>query len=234
MPAKRLPATDEKRILAMQTFLDREEMVEGSAVLTPREFRDMKHFMLSYEGSCACVKQALDDEAAAAADLAQRLHNAQLYVSHFIQVLYLAAVRNEVKRENLAHYGLTYSDDFTPPDLSTEEAVLAWGNRLITGEAERTALGGTAIYSPPISKVKVHYDLFKETVHSLKIYRQNAVRLQESLEDQRDRADSLIWTAWTKIEFAAGPLPIDERDKLYKEYGLDFYHHEGEQLNVFG
>ncbi|MDR2804785.1 MAG: hypothetical protein LBB85_03960 [Dysgonamonadaceae bacterium] len=233
MPAKKLPNTDEERIQALQTIIDREERNEEKTVLSLMEIYHLRNCLHAYENSHTCVRQASDDEARAAENYLQLFQNTQLYISHFIQVLYLATIRNEVKPENLTFYGLVYSDNFALPDLSTEEAVLEWGERLINGEAARTSLGGTAIYNPAITKVKVHYDLFKETVYSLKIYRQNRNRLQENLEDVRDKADSLIWAAWTKVEFIYGALPPEERDKKYVDYGIHFYYNSGEQLNVF-
>jgi hypothetical protein len=234
MPAKKLPDSDEGRIQALHTILDGEEASGERLILSLIEVHDWRSFLLSYESSCACDKQASGNESCALENYRKLFRNAQLYVSHFIQVLYLAAIRNEVKPGNLAFYGLTCSDDFLLPDLSTEEAVLEWGERVITGEATRIAHGGTAIYTPPATKVKVHYDLFKEVAHSLKIYRRNTVRIRAALEDLRDKADGLIWTAWTKVEFTYGNLPIDERNKKYSDYGIIFYHNKGEQLYVFG
>jgi hypothetical protein len=233
MPAKKLPDTDEERIKTLQTILKQEERAENTNVLSLAEIYPLRNCLLAYENSYTCARQALDDETCAAKNYLQLFQNAQLYASHFIQVLCLATMRNEIKPENLTFYGLTYSADFVLPDLSTEEAILAWGERLINGEATRISHGGTAIYNPAITKVKVHYDLFKEAVYSLKIYRQNTNRIQEKLEDVRDKADNLIWTAWTKVEFTYGALPPEERDKKYKDYGIHFYHNGGEQLNVF-
>ncbi|MDR1526195.1 MAG: hypothetical protein LBS46_00810 [Dysgonamonadaceae bacterium] len=233
MPAKRLPDTDEERMFVLETILHQEE-IEEKNVLSLVELYDIQNFRIAYEGAYMYARQSSEDEAAAATHCLQLFQNAQLYISHFIQVLYLATVRNEVKAENLALYGLVFSDDFTVPDLSTEEAVLEWGEQLINGEAARIAQGGTAMYNPAITKVKVHYDLFKEAVYSLKIYRQSLARTQERLNDLRDKADSFIWTAWTKVEFTYGALPPKERDKKYQDYSIHFYHNSGEQLNVFG
>ncbi|GHV55631.1 hypothetical protein FACS1894182_00290 [Bacteroidia bacterium] len=235
MPAKKLPDTDENRIEALQTIIHQEERAGEKNVLSLIDIHNLRNFLLSYEGAIACVQQALNDETGTAKNCLQLFQNARLYIAHFIQVLYLATIRNEVKPENLTFYGLEeYSDNFDIPDLSTEEAVIEWGERLINGEATRMSQGGTAIYNPAITKVKVHYDLFKEAVYSLKIYRQNTVRARSGLENVQDKADSLIWAAWTKVEFAYGALPVEERDPKYKDYGICFYHQRGgEQLNVF-
>jgi len=224
MPAKKLPDTDEERIRALETIIRFEENAKEKKALSLKEVHDLKNFLLAYERAYACVKQALDDEMAAEDNCFQLFQKSQLYISHFIQVLYLAVVRSEIKTENLAYYGLEYSDDFILPDLSTEEAVDEWGERLINGEAARTSQGGSPIYNPTITKVKVHYDLFKEAHYSLKIYRQNTNRHRESMESLHDKADSLIWTAWTKVEFTFGALSPEERVKKYNECGIQFYY----------
>ena len=224
MPAKKLPDTDEERIKALQTIIDLEENEKGKNALSIREIHDLKSFLLAYDRLHTRVKQALVDESTAEKNCVNLLQNARLYISHFIQVLYLATVRNEVKADSLTYYGLDYNDDFALPDLSTEESVVEWGERLINGEAERTSRGGAPIYNPTITKVRVHYDLYKEVSYSLKIYRQNTKRSLENIASVHDKADNLIWTAWTKIEFAYGSLPSEERDRKYDEYGIQFYY----------
>ncbi|GHT47315.1 hypothetical protein FACS189440_07440 [Bacteroidia bacterium] len=235
MPAKKLPDTDEERMKALNTIVVQEELAgEENAILSMRDMHDLRNFLLTYEGTCFCFKQALEDETKADKGYVDLFKSAQLYISHFIQVLNLAIVRNEVKVENLVYYGLEDSNEFTVPDLSTEEAVLEWGERLINGEAARTSHGGAPIYNPAISKVKVHYDLFNDSLYSLKIYRQNTIRSQEGLEEMREKADRVIWDTWTKVEFKYWGLPTDERKQKFKDYGIRFHYQGGEQLNVFG
>jgi len=234
MPAKKLPDTDEGRIKALEIILEREEKAEeGKTVLSLKEIYNLKSSLSAYKRSQANVQQALNSEADAKKNYIPLFQNTQLYISHFIQVLYLTVIRNEIKAENLSYYGLKYSDNFTVPNLLTEEAVIEWGERLINGETTRISHGGAAIYNPTITKVKVHYDLFKEIAHSLKIYRQNIHRLQEGMTDLQDKADNLIWTAWTKVEFTYGALPSEKRDQKYNDYGIQFYHQTGKQLDVF-
>ena len=223
MPAKRLPDTDEERMRVLETIIDLEENAKEKKAISLRDIHDLKNLLLTYERLHIGAKQALEDEIAAEKNCFHLFQKAQLYISHFIQVLYLTVIRQEMKVENLACYGLEYSDDFTLPDLSTQKAVIEWGERVINGEAERTGQGGSPIYNPSITKVKVHYDLFKEADYSLKIYCQNTNRSRESMEDLYDKIDSLIWSAWTKAEFTYGTLPPKEREKKYNEYGIQFY-----------
>lgn len=235
MPAKKLPITDEGRIKALQTILDQEELVGNeNAILSIPELHEYKNMLLSFEGNCFCFKQAMEDETKSDKAYVDLFKTAQLYISHFIQVLNLAIVRNEIKLDNLVYYGLEGSNEFTVPDLSSEDSVLEWGKRLIEGDSERTSRGGVPIYNPAISKVKVHYDLFKDSLHSLKIYRQNTLRTQEKLNDMRDQIDRIIWNTWTKLEFKYWGLPPNERTEKFNDYGIQFHYNAGEQLSVFG
>ena len=235
MPAKKLPNTDDERIKALQVIINQDELIGAEdAILSVRELHDYRNMLLTFEGTCFCFKQAMEDESKADKAYVDLFKMAQLYISHFIQVLNLAIIRNEVKIENLAFYGLEGSNEFTVPDLSSEDAVLEWGKRLIEGEAERISRGGTPIYNPAISKVRVHYDLFKDSLQSLKIYRQNIIRTQEGLEDMRNKIDRIIWDTWTKLEFKYWGLPPDERKQKFRDYGIQFHYQTGEQLSVFG
>ncbi|MDL2223789.1 hypothetical protein LJB92_00570 [Bacteroidales bacterium OttesenSCG-928-M06] len=235
MPAKKLPNTDEERIIALQTIIDQDELIgTENAILSIPELHKYRNTLLTFEGNCFCFKQAMEDETKAGKGYVDLFKMAQLYISHFIQVLNLAIIRNEIKIENLAFYGLENSNEFTVPDLSSEDAVLEWGQRLIDGETERASRGGVPIYNPAISKVKVHYDLFKDSLYSLKIYRQNTIRTQEKLTEMRDTIDRMIWNTWTKLEFKYWGLPANERNQKFKDYGIQFHYRAGEQLSVFG
>jgi hypothetical protein len=158
--------------------------------------------------------------------------NVQLYISHFIQVLYFSVIRNEIKAENLALYGLD-GNNLQTPDLSTETAILEWGERLIKGETERVYRGGIPIYNPAIAKVKVHFDLFKDSLHSVKIYKQNTIRNREIIRENREKAGQIIEEAWQRVEDKYHAFPLEERSQMYKNYKISYQYVKGIQLNVF-
>ncbi|MDL2222963.1 hypothetical protein LJB98_02580 [Bacteroidales bacterium OttesenSCG-928-M11] len=235
MAAKRLPATDEERVKVLQAIMDQEELLPKEETILPvRTLHEMRNLTLTFEGSSFCFKQAMDDENRADKQYIDLFKNAQLYISHFIQVLNLCIIRNEIKPSSLLHYGLEETDGFTLPDLSSEETLLEWGDKVIKGETERTYNGGAPIYNPAIAKVKVHYDLFKESLYSLSIYRKNTIRCEANLSELRDKVDQIIWDVWCQIEDRFWDLPDDARKKKFKDYRINFYYQAGEQLSVFG
>jgi hypothetical protein len=235
MPVKKLPTTDKERTEILQAIIDREELIDREeAVLSLRELHELRNFLLVFEGTGFCFEQAVNDEDKADKSYFELFKSAQLYISHFIQVLNLAVIRNEIKTDNLFFYGIGEDDYLTVPDLSTEEAVLNWGERIIKGESERTFKGGAPIYNPPIAKVKVHYDLFKEALLSLKIYRKNTIRNEEGLSERRERADAYILDIWERVENKFCDMLPKEKEQKYSEYKINYHYQKGEQLSVFG
>jgi hypothetical protein len=232
MYIKKLPETDDERIDILRSIVEQEELNGPDFILTARELYELRNFLLTFEGSGFCFKQSLEDE-----DRADKSHNElfntiQLYISHFIQVLYFSVIRNEVKSENLAFYGLN-GNNLTIPDLSTEEAILDWGERLIKGETDRVYRGGIPIYNPAIAKVRVHFDLFKDSLHSVKIYRKNTIRNGEGILENREKADRIVEDTWSRVENKCRDLTPEERDLMYNNYRISFRLPKGIQLSVF-
>jgi hypothetical protein len=224
MPAKKFPDTNEERISILRIIIKQEESVDlKNAILSMPEQRELYNLMVTFENMLFYLKQTLEDVVKADKSYLDLFKTAQLYISHFIQVLNFTVIRNEIKTEALQYYGLENNDEFTLPDLSTEKAVLKWGEQLIKGETERISRGGTPIYSPTISKVIVHYDLFKDATQSREIYRKNAKRSREAIDEMCRKIDRIIWNTWTKVEFQYWTLPEEERQKKFNNYGIKFH-----------
>jgi hypothetical protein len=230
--SKKLPETDEERIIAIQSALNQEELNEYG-ILSQEEIQNLDTFLISFEGAKFVYNQAIEDENKAKAQYIEFFKNAQLYISHFIQVLQFTAIRNEIKAENLALYGFKEGREMVLPGLSTEETVMLWGENIIRGEMERISRGGVPLYNPAIAKVKVHYELFKETTQSLKIYKQNVLRLHNSLHDMQKKADDWLIDIWTRLEERIQSLSPEEQSTLFKVYKIQSLHRRGEQLSVF-
>lgn len=228
MYLKRVPETDEGRIKALQAAIDREELNgDQEIILSLDEVEELRLFVTSYEGARFVLKQAMKDFAKSQTDYVELFKNAQMYVSHFIQVLQLTVIRNEIKLEALSDYGFESGEETVLPDLSTEESVLHWGEKIIQGEARRMSRGGYPLYNPAIAKVKVHYELFSDVVHSTRIYRQNVVRQQTILHEMQKKSESMIRDIWSRVEEKYGNLPLQELSQIYQVYKVN-YHYQKE------
>lgn len=152
---------------------------------------------------------------------------ARLYVSHFVQVLNMCILRNEIKPEMKKLYGLP-EDSNGVPDLISDDNLYKWGALVIEGEQKRIQNGGTPIYNPAIAKVRVHYDIFVEHYNNQKVLQNNTSRTIANVSSLNDSADKLILDIWNEVEHSFSLLPMPERLKKCQEYGLVYYYRKGE------
>lgn len=231
---KKLPETDEDIIKALQIIINQEEMSRSEdKALSMEEIHNMRLFLFSFEGACFVFRQTENDEQKSQGIYDNYFNNAHMYVSHFIQVLQFTVMRKEMKMEVLSHYGFEKGKELVLPDLSTEDALLEWGAKIIEGERQRIYNGGIPLYNPAIAKVKVHYDIFKDNIHSLKVYKQNTCRSEDKMLGMRTKALEIIKKAWGEIEDKYKHLPYEVYASKLKAYGIQFSPQKGDQLSVF-
>lgn len=226
MPYRRLPNTDNARIRALRTAIDKSKQ-SFNKIITP----DIIHTeaqLRRFESAQALYRESLNTQSTENRKLQKLIKTARLYISHFIQVLNFAVIRNEIKKEAKAYYKLI-PDNYTVPDLSSNESLLKWGKNIIDGEQKRLSHGGTPIYNPSIARVNVAYSQFKNALFSQKLHQTTTNRQLESLSVQRDDIDEILSIIWNDIEAAFSHLPTDERLEKCKEYGVVYYLRKGEK-----
>ena len=230
MPYRRLPNTDSARIATLEKAIKKE--ISQTADFQPASFRILNEAKTITSRFVAAVKQFRYhyDEMAKFNKSFQPLgKSARLYISHFIQVLNMTVQRNEIKSEYKSLYELT-PDDFTLPDLSTEQALVDWGLRIIDGENKRLAQrGGTPIYNPTIAKVRVHYDIFVEARSTRDRYKLQMQRSLDKLNELRAEVDHIILTIWNEVEAFYAAYPPEERLDKCREYGIIYYYRKNEK-----
>ena len=230
MPYRRLPNTDQARIRAMEKLLEKIGMISVSEMaVSLNTISKIRGLLNRFRRLSEYYKACFDNQSKASRKHQENTKLARLYISHFIQVLNLAALRMEIKPAQKNYYGLQ-PNVHNVPDLISEAALMEWGEKIIVGEMKRTSEGGIPIYNPTIAKVKVRYDIFVESNERQK----NLQRLTaESLEDvtlMRPQVDELILDAWNQIEDYYKDVPdVDKRLDLCREYGIVYYYRAGEK-----
>lgn len=230
MPYRRLPNTDQARIRAMEKLLEKIGMISVSEMaVSLNTISKIRGLLNRFRRLSEYYKDCFDNQSKASRKHQENTKLARLYISHFIQVLNLAALRMEIKPAQKNYYGLQ-PNVHNVPDLISETALMEWGEKIIVGEMKRTSEGGIPIYNPTIAKVKVRYDIFVESNERQK----NLQRLTaESLEDvtlMRPQVDELILDAWNQIEDYYKDMPdVDKRLDLCREYGIVYYYRTGEK-----
>lgn len=233
MPYRRLPNTDTARIATLEKAIKKE--ITQTADYQPASFRILNEAKVVTSRFVAAVKQFRYhyDELNKFNKHFQPLgKSARLYISHFIQVLNMTIQRNEIKSEYKVLYSLD-PGDFSLPDLSTEQALVEWGQRIIDGENQRLARrGGTPIYNPTIAKVKVHYDIFVEARNTRDQHKLQMQRSLDKLNTLRAEVDAIILQIWNQVEAFYASYPPDERMRNCSDYGIIYYYRKNEKTTL--
>ena len=229
MPYRRLPNTDVARLHALQYALRRAQEADYTEQALPYKMQsEIQRFLVPFENAVMQSKDNYTSKVNANKQYRHVVQNARMYISHFIQVLNLAVIRGEIKREQKLLYGLDPHNHIVP-DLSTEEYLLEWGKKIIDGEQKRMATGGFPIYNPAINKVKVHYDIFCEHQRQHVFHVQNTERVQNDLGQLRAQADAIIVDIWNQIENYYQKLYPYEKMLKCQMYGVIYYYRKGEK-----
>lgn len=228
MPYRRLPNTDQARLRTLRTAIHQSEKREyGDQIVSYKTIHEARTFLSFFEKQLNQYKLMLENQVSANRKYQQIVHNARIYISHFIQVLNLAVIRGDIKKDHKLFYHLD-PNVHTVPDLTTESALIKWGKYIIDGENERVRNGGLPIYNPAIAKVQVHYEVFNEYKSSQKLYQNTTTRSWEELVRLREKADALILDIWNQVE--ANFKNEKPYSKLIKcqQFGLIYYYRKGE------
>ncbi|MDD2617958.1 MAG: hypothetical protein PHT87_04090 [Bacteroidales bacterium] len=229
MPYRRLPNTDSARIRALDAATKQGDIVGFLDLAYSYKLRnDALQVLSQIEQAHHEYNINLERQISNSKSYIAQLKTAKLYISHFIQVLNLSVLRNEIKKEHKRLYHLDINQQ-SIPDLSTEQALIDWGKYIIEGENERIRKGGAPIYNPSIAKVKVFYDNFVEAKISQKILQQNTSRSLSKLALLRENADAIILDIWNQVEEHFKDLQDDEKRKRCKKYGLVYYFRKNEK-----
>lgn len=229
MPYRRLPNTDQARLRALRTAIQQAEKQSfGEQIIAFKTVLEAKSYLNIFEKQLTQYQQTLDSQVSANKRYQQIVHNARLYISHFIQVLNLSVIRGDIKKDHKLFYQLE-PNVHTVPDLSTEASLIQWGKCIIDGENERIRNGGLPIYNPAIAKVQVHYEVFKEYKSTQKIYQSTTNRNWEDLVRLREKGDVIILEIWNQVESKfKEEMPYSRLIKC-QTFGLVYYYRKGEK-----
>jgi len=222
MPYRRLPNTDNARIKALRTALDKNKASYGESAIKNMDILTLESVLRRFESAQYQYKESLETQAEANRRFQKHIKNAKLYISHFIQVLNFCVIRGEIKKEYKKLYGLDPAN-YSVPDLNNNDSILEWGEKIISGEQARKSQGESPIYNPTIARVNVAFSQFKDAYFTQKTYQNTTNRQLKLLSEQRETIDQILISLWNQIENAFSYLPNSERIERCKEYGVVYY-----------
>lgn len=232
MPYRRLPNTDLARIRAMKAALKKGTLLPPFKLAYSQSlYVKVKAFLPAFEKAVAEQKNALAVQAKNNKNYQEVFKKAQMYVSHFIQVMNLAIQRGEFPVNVRKFYGFNVSQS-NVPSLNTEAELLDVGNRLIKGEKERTMSGGSPILSPKISLVSMHYDKFFEASNQHQRLKENSAKANLKVASLRTKADEIILDIWNEVENHFDDLEPDKKREQCMQYGLVYVYRKSEKESI--
>ena len=111
MPYRRLPNTDQARVRALKAAVEKGEMYNvRDLAITLKTLFEARNFLHRFEAAQIYYTQCYDNQSRASRKHQMNVKTARLYISHFIQVLNLAVLRDEIKVAHKELYGLPASN----------------------------------------------------------------------------------------------------------------------------
>lgn len=228
MPYRRLPNTDTARIKALKVAIEKADKTDFQELqISTKVLNAAKGALKHFEGLCVRYRQLYEIQVKANKSFLGKVKNARMYISHFVQVLYMSILREEIKEKQLEFYGLENANQIVP-DLSTNEQLMEWGQKIINGENKRVSQGGVPIYNPSIAKVSVMYSLFKEGYQTQKLHQKATQRVMDEVAEYREIVDKIIFDIWEEVEKSSSNIPVEKRIERNREYGVIYYYRKGE------
>ncbi len=219
MPYRRLPTTDKARLRALHAALEKVSNTNGGKLaFSYKSLEDLKNVASKFENHLKHYEQNIKIQSEKNQDYKTSLEKARMYVSHFIQVLFLTSERGEING-GIKYYGLERFDGKVPP-LNNEEDILNWGNKVIEGEQKRIQNGGSAIYNPSIALVKVKLEEFHDAAIFQQNLKKNTTRSYDKMQELRKETNDFISQLWNEIE---ENIKIDSpklKRQAAQEYGI--------------
>ncbi len=230
MPYRRLPNTDQARIRTLKAAVAKGESCDIRELpFSINTLALARAFLNKFEIAHNYYTRCYENQTQGSSKHQANVKMARLYLSHFIQVLNMCIARGEIKSDMKKHYGLPANMQ-SLPDLTAEVSIVEWGKKIIDGERKRSSLGGIPLYNPTIAKVKVHYDVFKDSFDKQKGFQSLTNKSLAELAAMRKKADELILEIWNGVEAKFQDVASDEtRLQICREFGIIYYYRANEK-----
>ncbi|MBQ0008418.1 MAG: hypothetical protein KBT40_06830 [bacterium] len=228
MPYRRLPKTDQARLHALKKAVETESPTFVDEPIPFSLLQQARTLLPQFENNVIQYNFVFGQRVEGNKKMKKLTKQAKMYVSHFVQVLFMAIERGELKKNKLPLYGFDENQTLMPR-LISEKEIYEVGKKVIEGEQKRISEGGVPINYPTIQKVKVFFEPFCDSLIIKRTSSQSTLRDQQRVAEMRDRIDELVLKIWDEIEkYYSGLMPY-EKMKACQRCGVVYYYRKGER-----
>jgi hypothetical protein len=229
MPYRRLPNTDAARLRALEAAIEKGKKIAPTNLAYKYNYlHKLEMLTPKFEKAIKESDAKLKEQAKISELYRENKHKAKLYVSHFVQVLNMCILREEMPLKTRALYKLPL-EETKVPTISKDEDLIDLAKNLMEGEAKRTQSGETPIFNPRMSFVKIHVEKFVTAMNKYRKAQTAYQNAQNQVQSLRPEVDELILTIWNEVEEHFESLSDQQRLKKLSDYGIVFFERKKQQ-----
>ncbi len=202
----------------MEAALQKVEFKNGKVAISAKSIEELQIVKSKFENLLKHYEMNIQIQADKNHEYKAAMDKARMYVSHFIQVLYLTSERGEING-GIKYYSLGEFEGKIPP-LNTEEEILYWGAKVVEGEQKRIQSGGSAIYNPSIAMVRIKVEEFKDAAIFQQNLKRNTTRTYNAMQELRKTTNDFISQLWNEIEEEIITDNPKHKRQVAQEYGI--------------
>jgi hypothetical protein len=231
--ARQLPETHDDRLKALKLAQAKRDSVPATSnPLTAATNTRLTNMAIDFDGKMNAISIATGAYTSGTPGKSEAGDTLRTFISHFIQVFNLGVARGKYPAAHRTYYNLEVESSALP-ELTKDSDLLLWANRIVTGDANRLAVGGLPMANPDTAEVAAALAVFSPlhtTQSTLKDALDNA---QEALEGILTEADKVIKKVWDELETYYNEESDESRRENCREWGM-VYVTEGGQKTLSG
>ena len=233
MPQRRLPKSDAQRQMALSTAKRKNDNLPVGTVVISQGVADRLDIAdPDFTQKLTLRDVALNLQTLATKAIVTARDALRTAAKQFIKTFNNGVALGTFPAEDRAYYGLPVSQDALP-DMSSEEKLDFWCQKIITGDPLRVAAGGTAMAFPTIVEFTAKYNAYEAAKIDQSNKKDAYNAAQEVIEGMREEIDILILNIWDEVEahFNRGDIASKRRDA--REWGV-VYVSKDEEISMTG
>ena len=228
MPTIQRPETDVQRLQALEAAsLIGSITAPATLAFSAATLARVNGFLPNFRTQMQERGSALSAQAGSTRVAATAMGKLKLWVTHFIEVFNFGIKREVYDADDRAHYQLPVSQD-TVPDLVTDQSIMTWGGRIVSGDAARVAAGGAAMTNPTAADVQTKLTAVTTSQGDQSLLKTAFDAEQEDVAELREEADDIIADVWDEVLFTFRKDSPPSKRRKAREYGVVYALEPGE------